>query len=217
MNSGSGFHRCCTFSLYFCWGGMISVDLKFKFLYRFNYHHKCLETANCWGADLIWDSMNICTIKMSLWYSNVYCTLGGKRQKFMLLASVGNLCSFISLLQDTTRHCFMVLISCLLGWVDFALFLNFMKSHGFAVPLGKIWRTTKFFDFGLKPVRATPFKGTVSPDYWPLFIAYNIWPGPHMNRQNGFANFLTFTKIFVKNVCPRSQRLLRHYVSIVNN
>ena len=30
-------------------GGMISVDLKFKFLCRFNYHQKCSETAKSLG------------------------------------------------------------------------------------------------------------------------------------------------------------------------
>ena len=30
---------------------------------------------------------------------------------------------------------------CPLGWVDFAFFLNFMKSHGFAFPLVTIWGT----------------------------------------------------------------------------
>ena len=41
----------------------------------------------------------------SLPQNNVHCFL-----KYM---SLGNLCSLISLLQDTTLHCFMVLISCL--------------------------------------------------------------------------------------------------------
>ena len=41
----------------------------------------------------------------------------------------------------------------------FCLFWNFIKSHGFAVPLGKIWGTTKFFLILVqKPVRATPLK-----------------------------------------------------------
>ena len=45
------------------------------------------------------------------------------------------------------------------GWVDFALFWNFMKSHRFAVPLSTIWGTTKFFLILVqKPVRATPLK-----------------------------------------------------------
>ena len=39
---------------------------------------------------------------------------------------------------------------CTLGWDDFALFLNFMQSHGFVVPLGTIWGTTKFFSFWFK-------------------------------------------------------------------
>ena len=43
----------------------------------------------------------------SLPQNNVYCFL-----KYTSM-SVGNLCSFISLLQFTTLHCFMVLIRCL--------------------------------------------------------------------------------------------------------
>ena len=41
----------------------------------------------------------------SLPQNNVHC--------FLEYMSLGNLCSLISLLQDTTLHCFMVLISCL--------------------------------------------------------------------------------------------------------
>ena len=32
----------------------------------------------------------------------------------------------------------------------FCPFLEFHESHGFAVPLGKIWGTTKFFRLGSK-------------------------------------------------------------------
>ena len=78
--------------------------------------------------------MNIYTIKMSLWYSNVNCTFGGMQQKYMLLASVGNLCSFFinsaghntALLHGSNK------LSVRVG--QFCSFLNFMKSHGFAVP-----------------------------------------------------------------------------------
>ena len=46
------------------------------------------------------------------------------------------------------------------GWVDFALFSNFIKkSQGLGASLSTIWGTTKFFlIFVQKPVRATPFK-----------------------------------------------------------
>ena len=48
---------------------------------------------------------------------------------------------------------------CAIGWVDFALFWNFIKSHGFEVPQGTIWRTTNFFDLSLKTSESYPFKG----------------------------------------------------------
>ena len=38
-----------------------------------------------------------------------------------------------------------------------------------------------------------------------LFGKKKTLPGPHKNRKNGFAKYLVFTKIFAKNVCPRSR------------
>ena len=39
-----------------------------------------------------------------------------------------------------------------------------------------------------------------------------IWTG-----KNDFANFFVFAKIFAKNMCPCSQQLRRHRVSLVND
>ena len=74
--------------------------------------------------------MNIYTIKMSLWYSNVNCTFGGMQQKYMLLASVQFFLNYAghntALLHGSNK------LSVRVG--QFCSFLNFMKSHGFAVP-----------------------------------------------------------------------------------
>ena len=35
--------------------------------------------------------------------------------------------------------------------------------------------------------------------------------------KNGFTKFFLFAKIFVKNVCPHSQQLRRHCVSVVKD
>ena len=68
-------------------------------------------------------------------------------------------------------------------------------------------------------LRSIFFKGTVSQDFvFFLFDQKNsrtrapLWTG-----KNGFANFLIFSKIFAKNVCPHSCWLRRQCVSVVIN
>ena len=55
------------------------------------------------------------------------------------------------------------------------------------------------------------FKGTVSRDVWPFFLLKRFDLCPLWTDKNSFA------KKFAKNVCLRSQRLRRHWTSVVNN
>ena len=86
------------------------------------------------------------------------------------------------------------------------------ESHAKCGHLEYIFTDSDCFTNPLKSANSI-FKGTVSRDFLPFFcfIKRLHLGGTHVRTDKN-----SFTKIFTKNVCPRSQRLCGHCVSIVN-